>query len=111
MNRRDFIKVTARGSAFAVASPMLFNLLAGDKVLATELSSLNDTGIEASLARVLKAALAKNKQAEKTSKKWAPSYRRNFIYWITSAKRAETRRKRIRETVKLAKEDNKSVMK
>jgi TldD protein len=62
MNRRDFIKVTARGSAFALASPVLLNLLAGGKAYSEEFLALDDPGVEAGMARVLKAALANGGQ-------------------------------------------------
>jgi hypothetical protein len=62
MNRRDFIKVTARGSAFAIASPTLLNLLAGDSALSGELSNLSDAGIADSMKKVLQAALANGGQ-------------------------------------------------
>jgi TldD protein len=62
MNRRDFIKVTASGSAFAVASPVLLNLLAGGKALAGELAGLDDPDIADSMSGVLKAALANGGQ-------------------------------------------------
>jgi len=62
MNRRDFIKVTARGSAFAVASPALLSLLSGDAALSEELAGLDDPGITESLYRVLRAALANGGQ-------------------------------------------------
>ena len=58
MNRRDFIKVTARGSAFAIASPMLLDLLAGGGASAAGLAGLDDPGMADSMSRVLKAALA-----------------------------------------------------
>jgi TldD protein len=61
MNRRDFIKVTARGSAFAVASPVLLSLLGG-KAHSAELLTLDDPGIEAGMVRVLGAALSKGGQ-------------------------------------------------
>jgi uncharacterized protein YdeI (YjbR/CyaY-like superfamily) len=51
--------------------------------------------------RELMAALAQNAQARENFEKLAPSYRRQFIYWINDAKRDETRRKRIEATIKL----------
>ena len=62
MNRRDFIKVTARGSAFAIASPMLLDLLAGGGASAAGLAGLDDPGMADSMSRVLKAALANGGQ-------------------------------------------------
>ncbi len=49
----------------------------------------------------LTAALAENAQARDNFEKLAPSYRRQFIYWIGTAKREETREKRIKTTIKL----------
>jgi uncharacterized protein YdeI (YjbR/CyaY-like superfamily) len=49
----------------------------------------------------LTAALAENVQAQESFEKLAPSYRRQFIYWISTAKRDETRAKRIKTTIKL----------
>jgi TldD protein len=62
MDRRDFIKVTARGSALAIASPALLNLLAGDSALSGEIAGLGDPGIGESMYRVLQAALANGGQ-------------------------------------------------
>jgi uncharacterized protein YdeI (YjbR/CyaY-like superfamily) len=50
----------------------------------------------------LKRALGANKKARQNFQNFAPSYRRQFIGWIMSASRDETRRKRIKETVRLA---------
>ena len=47
----------------------------------------------------LKQALQANKQAQQNFDRLAPSHKRQYIYWITDAKRDETRQKRIRETV------------
>jgi TldD protein len=62
MNRRDFIKVTARGSALAIASPMILNLLTGDRVYPEEVFALDEAGIKESMSNVLKAALANGGQ-------------------------------------------------
>jgi uncharacterized protein YdeI (YjbR/CyaY-like superfamily) len=43
----------------------------------------------------LKARLAKNKKAATTFENFSPSHRREYIEWITSAKREETRSKRL----------------
>ncbi len=48
----------------------------------------------------LTAALAQNKKARQNFATLAPSYRKQFIYWVASAKREETRQKRIAETVR-----------
>jgi uncharacterized protein YdeI (YjbR/CyaY-like superfamily) len=49
----------------------------------------------------LTEALARNEKARLNFENLAPSYRRQFIYWVAIAKREETRRKRIEETVDL----------
>jgi len=49
----------------------------------------------------LTRALAANEQARRNFESLAPSYRRQFIYWVAIAKRDETRRKRIEETIGL----------
>lgn len=45
------------------------------------------------------SALDKNKKAKEHFEKLAPSYRKHYIGWIQAAKRDETKKKRIRESV------------
>jgi uncharacterized protein YdeI (YjbR/CyaY-like superfamily) len=47
----------------------------------------------------LAAALKKNKAAAKTFETFSPSHRREYIQWITEAKREETREKRLATTL------------
>jgi uncharacterized protein YdeI (YjbR/CyaY-like superfamily) len=47
----------------------------------------------------LAAALAQNEKARQHFAALAPSYRRQFISWVAGARRDETRRKRIAQTV------------
>ncbi len=47
----------------------------------------------------LAAALKKNKVAAATFEKFSPSHRREYIEWITEAKRDETRQKRLATTL------------
>ena len=49
----------------------------------------------------LTAALAEHTQARLSFEKLAPCYRKQFIYWVSTAKRDETRRKRVAEAVRL----------
>ena len=49
----------------------------------------------------LKQALKTNAQARRHFDRLAPSRKRQYIYWITSAKTDKTRQRRIQETVKL----------
>lgn len=60
--------------------------------------------IEAQVARKkipphLKKALAKNKKAEEIFKKWPPSHRMRYIYWIEEAKGEDTKKRRAERAV------------
>jgi uncharacterized protein YdeI (YjbR/CyaY-like superfamily) len=46
-------------------------------------------------------ALGKNKKAKGNFEKLAPSFRKHYIVWINAAKRAETKKKRIKESIHL----------
>ena len=46
-------------------------------------------------------ALKENSRAWEFFRQLAPTYRRHFVVWIHTAKRAETRQKRIRESIRL----------
>lgn len=46
-------------------------------------------------------ALAHNKKAKENFDRLAPSYRKHYIGWITVAKRAETKKRRIDESIAL----------
>ena len=47
----------------------------------------------------LVAALRKNAAARKTFEAFSPSHRREYVEWITEAKREETRAKRLAQTI------------
>jgi len=51
----------------------------------------------------LKNAFNKNSQAFDNYKKFAPSYRKSYLYWLNQAKRDATREKRIIEIIRLCK--------
>lgn len=53
----------------------------------------------------LTEALAKDGRARLNFEKLAPSYRRQFIYWVGIAKRDQTRRKRVAEAVRMIREN------
>ena len=55
----------------------------------------------------LKSALAKNKKAKIFFNQLAPSYRKQFIGWISMAKRQETREKRVGEAIILLEQGKK----
>lgn len=56
-------------------------------------------------------ALRTNRQAWGNFQKFAPSYKRRYLMWITSAKAAETRTGRIEEAVTLIAKNLKSLLK
>lgn len=58
----------------------------------------------------LKSALKKNKAAWENFYNFAPSYKNNYIGWVISAKREETKNKRIKEVVSRAAKNQKPGM-
>jgi len=48
----------------------------------------------------LETALRRNKKARAFFDALAPSHKKQYLYWVATAKRDETKKKRIRETVK-----------
>jgi uncharacterized protein YdeI (YjbR/CyaY-like superfamily) len=58
----------------------------------------------------LKTVLQKNHTAARNFKKFAPSYQKMYIWYILSAKRPDTRKRRIKKVVELAAQNKKSVM-
>lgn len=59
----------------------------------------------------LREALSKNDRAQDFFNNLANSYKRNFVGWITSARREETRKRRIREAIRLLEQNEKLGMK
>ena len=59
----------------------------------------------------LAKALAKNKKAKENFDKLSLSYRRQYIGWIAVAKRAETKKRRIEESIALLEKGEKLGMK
>jgi uncharacterized protein YdeI (YjbR/CyaY-like superfamily) len=47
----------------------------------------------------LRGALKKNKKALTTFENFSPSHKREYVEWITEAKRDETRQQRLRTTI------------
>jgi uncharacterized protein YdeI (YjbR/CyaY-like superfamily) len=47
----------------------------------------------------LKAALAKNAKAQKTFENFSYSHKKEYVQWITDAKRDETRKKRLKTAI------------
>jgi len=57
------------------------------------------------------AALGKNKRAQANFQRFGPSYRKRYLLWISAAKKAETRKKRIGEAVNLISKNVKNLLK
>jgi uncharacterized protein YdeI (YjbR/CyaY-like superfamily) len=55
----------------------------------------------------LAKALARNKEAKKNFERLAPSHRRHYIAWIAVAKKAETKKRRIHESIALLEQGQK----
>ncbi|QTD37277.1 YdeI/OmpD-associated family protein [Polaribacter batillariae] len=56
----------------------------------------------------LQTEFDKNKTALTNYKNFAPSYRKNYLYWLNQAKRITTREKRIAEIISLSEKNIKS---
>jgi len=59
----------------------------------------------------LESALGRNPVARRNFELFSPGHRRRYVLWIVSAKRAETRERRIREAVLLIEKNVKELMK
>jgi uncharacterized protein YdeI (YjbR/CyaY-like superfamily) len=59
----------------------------------------------------LESGLRANKLAWKNFTALAPGYRRQYVLWLRDAKREETRRRRLREAIRLLKQNRKLGMK
>jgi uncharacterized protein YdeI (YjbR/CyaY-like superfamily) len=66
---------------------------------ASKIKRARKPGKELPVPADLKKALAANAKAATTFKNFAPSHRREYIDWITDAKRPETREKRLHTTI------------
>jgi len=70
----------------------------------TAQSDTRASGSTFKLPDIFREALAKDRRAREFFDQLAPSYRRNFIAWVSSAKREETRKKRLKEAMGLLRE-------
>lgn len=79
-------------------------------LLIKEAMKLNERGIKVSkknksirkeikIPRDFQSAISKNKKAKSVFDNFPPSHKREYIEWITEAKRDETRKKRIKQSV------------
>ena len=85
-----------------------------EKIMAAKKSGKWDTAYAPSkpprLPRDLKEALMKNRKAWTNFQAFAKSYRTTYIYWVTAAKREDTRKKRIEQVVEKAAQNLKFYM-
>lgn len=72
-------------------------------------NKLDSVDIRLETPKALKDALVKNQIAKNNFENLAPSRKKQFLWWIESAKRDETKEKRIKETIRLLVE-NKSLV-
>jgi uncharacterized protein YdeI (YjbR/CyaY-like superfamily) len=66
---------------------------------------LNTLFINGSLPREFEHALQASKRARENFQRLAPSHKRQYIYWIATAKRDVTRQRRIDAAIKMLKEN------
>jgi len=62
---------------------------------------LDSVDVRLEVPKALKDALEKNDRARKKYEDLAPSRKKQYLWWIESAKRYETKAKRIKETIRL----------
>lgn len=65
------------------------------------------SSIDDSLTHEIEQLIKRNKLAWNNFKNLAPSYRKQYILWINSAKREETKQKRLSEAIKLLEQNKK----
>jgi uncharacterized protein YdeI (YjbR/CyaY-like superfamily) len=64
-------------------------------------SKLDSIDIRLETPKVLKDAFAKNQKARKKFEEIAPSRKKQFLWWIESAKRDDTKERRVKEIIRL----------
>ncbi len=69
------------------------------------------TSKEVTVPAEMEKALRKNKKAWDNFNNLAPSYKKQYIGWIATAKRQETRQKRLQEAIRLLEQNKKMGMK
>ncbi len=63
-------------------------------------SRLDKIEVDLEVPAELSAALRRNQRARRAYDDLAPSYQKQYLYWIDSAKRDDTRKRRVSETIK-----------
>lgn len=106
-NRRRVKKLIEQGKMTAAGLATI-----NKEILDTEEASRSEQKKKATaLPQYLKKALMTNKAAWENFKRLAPSHQRNYIKWITAAKKEETRERRMTEAIQLLSRNEKLGMK
>ena len=66
---------------------------------------------ELAIPKDFEDALRKNRRAQANFQRFGPSYRKRYLLWVSAAKKAETRKKRIEEAVILISRNVKNLLK
>jgi uncharacterized protein YdeI (YjbR/CyaY-like superfamily) len=98
LNRRRFAKLIKEGR-MTEAGLAKINQAVAEK--SSEGRKSEKRSKELAIPGYVKEGLKANRPAWENFQKLAPSHRRNYIGWITSAKREETRNRRLGEAIKL----------
>ncbi len=113
---KDPARIFKKGAGASMAAVRVETLsdLPSEKILegyVKQMVELNEKGIKESRSRKpasrrklavpadLAAALEKNKKATATFDGFSPSHRKEYVDWITEAKRDETRRRRVKTAI------------
>ena len=102
LNKKYIIELTAN------------NLMHKSGLIKIEVAKANDTWTSLDdvengvIPKELQNAFNKNSLAFKNYKKFAPSYRKSYLYWLNQAKRDTTRENRINEIIKFCEANIKS---
>ncbi len=112
---RKFTPRTNTGKWSALNLKRTQRLIKSGRMTEAGLAKL-DSGVQAELPPAkrfravppfFKRALARNATARQNFARLAPSYRRNFVGWVASAKKEETRQRRLREAISLLEQNKK----
>lgn len=106
LNKKRIAKLTKQG---LMATPGIAIVTSAKKSGIWNQSSRPAISME--VTKEFAAALANNKKAKTFFETLAPTYKKHFIGWISTAKREETKNRRIKESIALLKQGKKLGMK
>ncbi|MBN2362688.1 YdeI/OmpD-associated family protein [candidate division WOR-3 bacterium] len=107
VNKKMVASLIDRGEMTEAGLRKIESFIKGGKVILKSKKTSEKPRNEFSAPVFVVEEFKKNQPALENFTKLAPTYQRNFIYWITSAKKEDTRRKRLKESVQLLKENKK----